>query len=163
MQEATHFLRDPVTVALARPRDIEDLNSGLGQPLPDRAVHRIHIASSVSGEIDVQKRTKVTVGQGSSEGASTVRWPARDEERAVGLEDIALGPLRVVAAGHLDHPVAIRHTAVFRASPGRAVTAVLEAEIDRGVEGAAIGAGLPARDDLVHAPSVLARATASGR
>ncbi len=75
------------------------------------------------------------------------RGSAGEDDSAVRVADVGPRALRVLCARRLAQHIHAGHPAVFGPAACRAPAAVLDPERERGIETAAIGAGLPATHD----------------
>ena len=79
---------------------------------------------------------------------AALRLAEGDDQRALGLGDVARRSLGVAAAAELTQRVTVGNAPIFCQPSCRTPAAAFRASSERGVERAAVDAGLAARDDL---------------
>lgn len=72
-----------------------------------------------------------------------------ENQRAVGIQDIPVGPVLIARAVKLGHSVDSGDGAILGAAPARARAAVRNAQLDGDIERGAIDAGLAAANDFL--------------
>src|SRR5947209_7474273 len=127
---------------LARPRDVEHANPVRLGPGPyPRYVN-------LRADVNDQAGLFLPPGQLDGQGGAAVGLPARQDQRAVGVAHVPLGPLRIAVPRRLLKGIAVVNAAVLGAAPLWTPAPTRHSQFQRHIEGGAIHTGLPARDDF---------------
>lgn len=134
-------------LGLTRARHIERLDT---MPLDEASGDLGCTIRGDLGSVDQPVRAALLDALDQSRLGATFQLSEVENQRAVAVENVLDHALAVAAVGHLGQRVAIGDHAVSRLAARRTPAAAGEARRERGVEGAAVDAGLAAGDDLVQ-------------
>jgi hypothetical protein len=130
----------PRVIALARAHHLERPAGEPGQPV-------LHLAEAgrqvLPGQVDDQVGPAEPSAEVDGQERSPGRSPRGEDEGGVRVLDVLPGPDGVVGRCRLLRRVAVRDRPVFRSSAPRAPTSAGDAQVEGGIQRAAIHTGLP--------------------